>query len=335
MALFTELVRTAPLVHPGPGWLDRWSQFKYCVRGLALARLTHELFSTLQTPKLAEAARRHPRILSKLQRPYLHRKLGPQRRLAALRYHYDFTARQFTTEAIRELFSPKGFLVAELSLEDAGRFGVRLVYRDEFEKEGELSVVFSDETSGAMLFSLTFCVMAGEERAPEIFVGGLQGCKVVNQRESVVAVTRAMHGLRPKALLVFALQQLAAAWRISAIHAVNNGNHVYRHYRKRRTFAASYDEFWQECGGEAGAHGMFKLPLEPRWRALEEIRAAKRSMYKRRYAMLQDLAAQIQRSLAAAAPETAAPTQAPAAGKLTVLRSPSAVAAAPALEWFV
>ena len=297
MALLNKLLRTAALVHPGDDWSDRLSRIKYCVRGLASSRRTNEFFSVLSAPKLAQVAIRNPRILSKLQRPYLHRDLNGQQRLAALSYHYRFVDRQFLAAGIEAIYSPAGLSLAALSSLAAGAFTLRLMYRDEFEKEGDLSLVFCDESDGGMLFSLTFCVHAALAGQPEIFIGGLQGCRPVNERERIVTITRAMHGLRPKALLIFAAQQLAGFWQIPGIRAVSNAGHIYRHYRKRKRIAASYDEFWAECGGTSGGDETFVLPARPVERAAETLKSGKRQMYRRRYAMLDELAAQIRDNL--------------------------------------
>ncbi len=131
----------------------------------------------------------------------------------------------------------------------------------------------------------------------QIFIGGLQGSTQPQDKDRVIAITRAMHGLRPKALLVFALQQLALVWTISGIRAVSDDMHVYRHYRKRKNLRARYEEFWQECGGQRGADGMFDLPTEPGQRDLSTLKAAKRQMYRRRYAMAEDLTQRIRASL--------------------------------------
>ncbi len=87
-ALLKDLVRTARLVHPDPGLLDVLWRAKYCLRGLALPRLTYEWFRLLQSQKLAVVAATHPHIRSKLQRPYLNRTLAPRERLRALENHY-------------------------------------------------------------------------------------------------------------------------------------------------------------------------------------------------------------------------------------------------------
>jgi hypothetical protein len=102
-----------------------------------------------------------------------------------------------------------------------------------------------------------------------------------------------MHGLRPKALLFFTLQQLVASWGLDSIRAVSDSRHVYRHYRKRKTVAMSYDEFWLECGGQRGEDGIFVLPKTSAPRDLSEMKASKRQMYRHRYLLLQDLASQI------------------------------------------
>ena len=90
MGLLTELVSTAPLVHPERSFSDAIARVKCCVRGMIFARYTEEWFRLLQTPHLALLVQNHPHIRSKLQRPYLNRTLGPRRRLEALKQHLSF-----------------------------------------------------------------------------------------------------------------------------------------------------------------------------------------------------------------------------------------------------
>jgi uncharacterized protein len=69
--------------------------------------------------------------------------------------------------------------------------------------------------------------------------------------------------------------------------------HIYRHFQTRRNLAASYDEFWAECGGAHDAEGIFDLPVAFIPREIPSIRANKRQMYRRRYAMLEGITEQI------------------------------------------
>jgi len=116
-----------------------------------------------------------------------------------------------------------------------------------------------------------------------VFVVGLQGLQIANQRELTILLTRSLHGLRPKALLCFTLQQLARTWGITTIRAVAGREHIYCHYRKRRTFHANYDEFWSECNGSLLPDGNFELPVVAPVRNLEELPRNKRPVYRRRY----------------------------------------------------
>jgi uncharacterized protein VirK/YbjX len=287
------------LVHPDPGFQDWVWRAKYCLRGLALPHLTYQWFRLLQTPKLGPLTEKHPHILSKLQRPYLNRTLGPANRLRALKNHYRFITHHFPHEMVEQVYAARGLLLASIPLGEIGHFSLRLLYCDALEKEGDLTIQFSVEDYHAPLALLTFSISVNEADRREVFIGGLQGSTAASDKDLIIAVTRAMHGLRPKALVVFALQQLAGAWAVTDIRAVSDAMHVYRHYRKRKKLRARYDEFWLECGGRPAQDGMFDLPTVPGQRDLTTIKANKRQMYRRRYAMLEKLAGKIRSGLTA------------------------------------
>jgi uncharacterized protein VirK/YbjX len=277
-------------VHPEPTLAATLSRVKYCVRGLAAPRLTAEWFAFLSLPGLQALAEQYPYIFSKLQRPYLHRRLHARQRLAQLKTHYEFITRNLGTGFLREIITPPGFRLAPLSALYPERFSLLLFYTPH-SKEGELSLALQDEATGGLLFTLTFSVIGVESAKPlEFFIGGLQGCKALNQREVVTRLTRSLHGLRPKALLVFALQELARNWNIAKIRAVGSREHIYRLYRKRKTLYSNYDEFWLECQGTRLADGNFEIPVSPKARDVGQLPRNKRPVYRRRYEMLGFLA---------------------------------------------
>ena len=287
------LYRTAGRVYPEATWADFFARVKFCVRALSAPIATARWFRQLESPSLVVAAREHPRIYSKLQRPYLHRRLGLRDRLTALTEHYTFL-RQRTDESLREaVFSTRGHLLAVLPTPEPDRYSLRLQYHDQFEKEGELTVVLFDAHQEVSVFTLTFTVTRWSGGNSELFVGGLQGHKGANDREEVVRLTRSLHGLRPKALLLFTVQRLAQCWGIECLRAVGDSEHIYRHYRKRREISASYDSFWVESQGVRNPDGNYSLPERPTVRRMDELPANKRSLYRRRYAMLEELGSTI------------------------------------------
>jgi uncharacterized protein len=291
------LCQTARAVHPETTLADAVARVKYFVRGMSTPRLTAEWFSLLSSPSLATLVEQHPHILSKLQRPYLHRRLSRSGRLAALKNHYRLVEAHLEAEILSSIYSPGGHVLAPLPTCEAGEFTVRLFYRSQYEKEGELSLGLFDGSKASPLFTLTFCASHFGEGRSELFVGGLQGHKFENQREVVVGLTRSMHGLRPKALLVFVLQRLAQLWNFNRVLAVGDGEHIYRHLLKRKTLHAAYDEFWRECQGLRLPDGNFELPATPQSRNIAELPANKRPLYRRRYAMLASLGEEIRERL--------------------------------------
>jgi uncharacterized protein VirK/YbjX len=198
---------------------------------------------------------------------------------------------------VDQIYSPAGLLLIRIPLLGAGSIELRLRYHDSLSKEGDIAISLEDVDTGAMVVALSFCVWRYGPKTSQIFVGGLQSFKSPNQKERIVTITRAMHGLRPKALLFFTLQQLAKVWDIDTIRAVSDARHVYRYYRKRRNIAMSYDKFWLECGGQLDEDRLFSLPAAWTPRDLSEMNRSKRHMYRQRYAFLQELGFQIRESL--------------------------------------
>ncbi len=181
-------------------------------------------------------------------------------------------------------------------------------------KEGEHSLILRSPAHGGVIAGVTFLVTRLPDDGWVLLVGGLQGSAKEGTPEAIKAITKSLHGLRPNALLVFALRQLAGAWRLGSIRAVGNQGHIsqhadYRFNRSRRPRLA-YDEFWRECGGEERGDGFFELPVRHRPRADASSPAHKRAACRRREAWLAGLGQALQARLAGLGP-TAEPAPHP------------------------
>jgi uncharacterized protein VirK/YbjX len=297
LGLPKALIATAPRLYPEPGTKRVKDKVKYVLRGLATPRLTREWFQLLHQPGLGALVQSNPRMLSKLQRPYLHRGLRPSQRLQVLKEHYAFVREKISADVLPKIYSLSGVPLARISLGEIGEFTLRLCYQDRFEKEGELTVALAGASTQEFIFAMSFTVWTFGQEPPEIFIGGLQGFKQSTKMDEVVAITRAMYGLRPKALLLFAVQQLATLWDIHRIRAVSNERSVFSDFRlKHKNVVSSYDEFWRDSQGELGADGLFTLPATFVPRDIAEIKPNKRTLYKRRYAMLEEIGGQIRQN---------------------------------------
>ena len=135
LGLARALFAGATQVYPQRGLQRAKDRAKFCLRGLAMPQLTRQWFQLLADPRLAAVVRNSPRVLSKLQRPYLHRKLKPQERLNVLREHYHFVQETFSTEAMDQIYSERGASLVKFPVEGIGDLSLRLGYWGPFEKE--------------------------------------------------------------------------------------------------------------------------------------------------------------------------------------------------------
>ncbi len=294
-SLINTLLETAPLIHRTPTPEGIIKRAKYCARGLVFARYTQEWFEFLNTRELALIVKNNPCLYHKLQRPYLNRTLNTGARLEALKQHYQFILTHFPAPLREEVYVAPGKLLVALPVKNVGTVEVRLACSG-MQKEGDLMIVLRNRESKKPITTLSFSVWKCGPDGKEVFIGGLQGDKATNE-DVIVAVTRSLYGLRPKALLVFVLQQFAALWGITRLRAVSDSMHIYRHYQTRRDVAASYDPFWAECGGIQGPDEIFDLPVAFVPRDISTLRVNKRQMYRRRYAMLEQIAEEVRNQM--------------------------------------
>ena len=261
---------------------------KFFLRAWLQRRFTRAWLARLVQPDLVPLWQLRPRLATKLQRAYICCAWGVPERCAALLGHYDVFPRLFAAEARLAIFRD-GLTVLSLANEKSGRrLELRLLYNDRFEKEGELTLVLGT-AEGVLLAGLSFClVRAGD--ATLAIIGGLQAGNDPRVRDLIPATAREMHGLRPKACVLWCLQQLMEPWGISQLQGVGDEQHVWRHWRNRRQIAACYDEFWAESGGcELPGGGGWELPLTPVPRERAALKATRRRAHELRYAMLAEL----------------------------------------------
>lgn len=165
-------------------------------------------------------------------------------------------------------------------------------------REGHLTLsIFKGEFRA---FTVSFSLFDASEL--EIFIGGIQGRQGEDMLSLYRDLTKDFHGMRPRDFLVEALRILAAKMGAKHLYAVADDHKISRHayFSKTGDSGPSYDEIWQERGGIRTAATHFELPLAGVRRNLEEIAAKKRSMYRRRYEMLDQIAASLPSDLSAA-----------------------------------
>lgn len=284
-------------------------RLKFIARAWTQPRLTRAWLARLAQADLAPLWIARPRLATKLQRPYVHCEWRGLERFAALMGHYDILPRIFSADVRQAIYHGEGISIIRLANPTSGRqLDVRLFYHDKFEKEGDLTLAIGEVSTGLKLASLTFC-LAQPAHQRTIIIGGLQASPDPQTHILIHDVTKEMHGLRPKALALWCLQQFAACWQVGRIEAIDDAHHVWRHWRKRMDIAASYDEFWSESDGRRLPGGGWELPLQLKQRSRSELKPSRRKAHERRYAMLAALQPKLIMTVAALAARTAAPKE--------------------------
>ena len=258
--------------------------------------LCHDWFDFLDSAAIRPFVAANPVLPLKPFRPYLSRSLNVWERMRVIRDSLSFLVEQ-------KNFIPNvghAFVIATVNLGNDPSVSFRLKFNRQKEGEATLYLSLADDKI------VMYCHFSFERKSdgPRVMrIGCIQGKKMPEMQKQL---EKNMHGLRTRSLLLFACQEVAHALGVKEIFGVSNKNQVYRTFAKKmwvisdpscRRFSFDYDAFWTEADGVLDAEGWFRLPPRLVKRAKSEMKPNKRSMYMRRYAMLDKLSLQIHHAL--------------------------------------
>jgi len=275
------LLRSLRGRHDWRGNADRraWLATKYVVRCLTMWREQADFLAFVESePALQAFRRRDPRMLERHLHRYLNLGWGRARRLRAIHRHYRHALAAMPPPLFRAVYAEGAAPLGLLALKDGSRLVIGLRPPIWFGCEGELCIQLSDE-DGNPLYRVV--VTAIDSRT--LAIGCIQGPDGSDAREAVRALTRNLHGLRPRCLMLALARVLASHWGLSRLLAVGNAAHPLRNPRRR--FVADYDAYWGEQQGSATADGWYELPLQPQRKTEADVPSQHRSAFRRREAL--------------------------------------------------
>lgn len=135
-------------------------------------------------------------------------------------------------------------------------------------------------------FTVSFSLAGHPET--ELFIGGLQGRHSDQALSLYRDLTKDFEGMRPRDFMIEMLRMFAAKIGVRHIYGIADDHKIWRHpyFGSKQMPGLSYDEVWSERSAERVAETHFELPLGGSRKPLESIASKKRSMYRRRYEML-------------------------------------------------
>ena len=239
----------------------------------------------------------NPRLALKPMRVYVSSRWDIEKKIKIIRDTYELI-HLFGSPLQDALTRIGGVNLAYFTVTNDYDARILLGYDNTYRKEGELAVSLKCDELGGFIISLAFSFEHLQNGEWAMYVGCIQGRTGVDNKP----VTKAMYGLWPKASIVFVAQEIACSLGIKHLYGVGNAIHSHRkkhivYLPSRHGYSFDYDSLWAEAGGTLTESGWFDLPLQLQRRSYEEMKSNKRSMYVRRYNLLDSVSSQIRSSL--------------------------------------
>jgi hypothetical protein len=254
-------------------------------------------FRKLESPEYALVSRHRPKTYFKPFRPYISMRWEKKQRIKVILDTYRFILRN---KNFTKIITEESIEIADLQLHDNTKAFIKLGYDYRYRKEGELVLTFESDSLGGVITAVAFSL---EEIGADRWVcriGCIQGHEKDDQY-SVKAAQKLLQGLRPKSLVIFAVQELSRALGINAIYGAGDSIQAYRgkhliHIPALHKIQFDYDVFWEESGGKPVSEGWYELPLMPVRKDIKEIKSNKRALYHRRYELMDLISSKIDAS---------------------------------------
>lgn len=151
-------------------------------------------------------------------------------------------------------------------------------------KEGLFAFTLYNEKR-EILYNVSFSFLERDV----IVITSTQGPNLINARDVMRDLTKRMHGLRPQQFSLWLIQTLAQQLKINTILGIAQNQQVKVRFASKRNMHVNYNEVWQQYNGSLTKYGYWQLPLVSEQKKIEDIASKRRAMYRRRYAMQEQI----------------------------------------------
>lgn len=265
-----------------------------CLLNNSRMQRLHQFFS--QNDMYRKIADEYPFVYEQPTRAFFYNKSTFDERARLVEKHMEFLVTHLQEDVVLSLYAGKPYVLWE-SQDEMGHLRFELFYHPGQRKEGLLSIVLRlDEHD---LYQMMFWIAPNKAGEWALWIGAMQGPNMENAKEVVKNVTKRCHAYRTKNFILHATQEAAKALGLKQIYAVTNyGYYANNHIRRDRKLKTSFSDFWKESGGRPCTDQRFyELPMTEYRKTMEEIPTRKRSNYRKRYALLDEVDAAIAASI--------------------------------------
>lgn len=269
------------LLYPDQGKKSyRLKRFRYHLRSL----LHYSLIKTFeqkvnQEPHLQKLLLERASYSYPLVHRFLDKRFNSQKRLAMIYENLTFLPHVMAEKGLPPLWE-KPICFGEV----IEGFEIYLNINEHQAMEGYWALELRYKPTNQLVYLLTFGKL---EKA--LLIAVIQGPNFEGSKEIVKTLTKQCHGLRPAYLMVEAMKALTLTLGYKTLLGIPQKYQNKSRLIQSKRYVVDYDAIFQESAGKLGKY--WTLPLNFETKSLEEIPSKKRSMYRKRYAMLDNLLA--------------------------------------------
>ena len=290
---FKYIWKTSGLIYSGFSIKNILYRFKYFLLALLNWSVILRFLDTENNECLRQELLEQQDKLGILVWPYIHKGWSFEEKCTAIQTHYLEVSK---ISALRISVGEKWDILDLSHI----RKGLKVVIDRGiwFRREGELVLnIYIDQER---IYSLTFS-FGRKDNQKILYIGGVQGVTIDNIMEIYKEITKALFGMRPRDFLLNIIRIISSELEIDDILAISNKkrihNHSYFSREKSKDVSINYDRTWIEQNGKEDADGFFHMKPALELKSIEDISSKKRSMYRKRYALLDELVSGISTKL--------------------------------------
>lgn len=229
-----------------------------------------------------EIFKQKPYRFNALLAKYCDNRFNRQQRLDAIIQHFELADHKMQRANWQQLIEQQSIVLTQLT--DQYSLNLNINKIDPF--EGFFSINIQDQ-KGRSFYDASFTFL--QENG--LLIASIQGPNSDDAQEQIKSLTKALHGIRPMYLLVIGFKLLSQQWGTNLMGIPHKAQAKYR-WNDSSYLLFNYDSFWQENNGQL-INNYWQIPLEIERKSLESIASKKRSMYRKRYDMLDKMAKDI------------------------------------------
>ncbi|MCO5730441.1 DUF535 family protein [Rhizobium sp. SSA_523] len=299
-SFFVDAWALAQHLHPGCQPEDWQGRLRFLLRALLSHHAAAPWLRYLRsTPGLQPQLIAFPFIAAKPLSKYMRRGWRVEDRVRCMLDHYRTLLSSVAGRRILALSRMTG-VIATLKGRTQTDYHLVITCNAAQRREGELILELRKNSRRICCLCGSFC---RSDRRLVFLIGTMQGANGADAKDVVREATRDLHQLRPRDLIMAAAQTIATLLGAEAILAPTQTRHLAAGRRRPTGIKADFDSLWTDLGGICRPDGDYLLPAVTHYRPLESIAAKRRAETLRRYALKQQMAAEIEAALLSPGPE--------------------------------